>query len=95
MAINRGDIEKLAQLSRLRFDGDDAEDIEGKLNAIVAFVDQLQSADCSGVTPMAHPHDQVQRLRDDVAQPDIDRDALQASAGAVADGLYLVPKVIE
>ena len=44
---------------------------------------------------MAHPLDLVQRLRPDAADPDIDREALQSTTDAVADGLYLVPKVIE
>ena len=44
---------------------------------------------------MAHPLDAVQRLRrDEVTEPN-QRDALQAVAPAVEDGLFLVPKVIE
>ncbi|MEL7310549.1 MAG: Asp-tRNA(Asn)/Glu-tRNA(Gln) amidotransferase subunit GatC [Pseudomonadota bacterium] len=95
MSITKTDIDKLAQLARLEFDEAEHEDFVQKLGAIVDFVDQLQAADTAGVTPMAHPLDLVQPLRADVADPRIDRSALQSTTQDVADGLYVVPKVIE
>ena len=44
---------------------------------------------------MAHPLDQVQRLRPDEVTETVHRDEYQKNAAAVADGMYLVPKVIE
>jgi aspartyl-tRNA(Asn)/glutamyl-tRNA(Gln) amidotransferase subunit C len=44
---------------------------------------------------MAHPLNASQRLRADVVTELDDRDHVQENAGAVQDGLYLVPKVIE
>ena len=44
---------------------------------------------------MAHPLDAVQRLRPDVVTETDERDRYQQNAPSVADGLYLVPKVIE
>ena len=66
------------------------------LSRIIDFVEQLASADTSGVEPMAHPlADQVQRLRpDEVSEANL-RDKYQRNAASVAAGLYLVPKVIE
>ena len=95
MKIDRDTIDQLAVLARLRFDAGEAADIAPKLTSIVEFVDQLQAADTADVEPMAHPLDQVQRLRPDRPDPAIDRERLQRSATAVADGLYLVPRVIE
>lgn len=95
MTIGSDDIEKLAVLSRLAFEADELGDITDKLGAIVAFVDQLKAADTGDVEPMAHPLDQVQRLRADAAVADIDRDRLQSCSEATDEGLYLVPRVIE
>jgi aspartyl-tRNA(Asn)/glutamyl-tRNA(Gln) amidotransferase subunit C len=82
-------------LARLKLNDDEyAESVE-KLSKIVDFVDQLSQADTSGVVPMAHPLDAVQRLRPDVVTETDQRDRYQRNAPAVADGLYLVPKVIE
>ena len=95
MAITREDIDKLAVLARLNFEDGEYSDITAKLGSIVAFVDQLQAADTNEVMPMAHPLDQVQRLRADEADPNIDRDQYQQNSSAVAEHLYLVPRVIE
>ena len=95
MSIDSDDIEKLAVLSRLAFGPDELGDITDKLGAIVDFVDQLQAAETGDVAPMAHPLDQVQRLRPDVADADIDRERLQACSEAADGGYYLVPRVIE
>ena len=66
-----------------------------KLGRIVEFVDQLQSADTSAVTPMAHPMDMSQRLRADAVTEADRRDLYQQNSAAVEDGLYTVPRVLE
>ena len=82
-------------LARLKLSDDEyAESVE-KLSKIVDFVDQLSQADTSGVVPMAHPLDAVQRLRPDVVTEVNERERFQQNAPSVAAGLYLVPKVIE
>ena len=55
----------------------------------------MNQVDTEHVQPMAHPMDQGQRLRDDAATEPDQREAFQAVAPDVADGLYRVPKVIE
>jgi len=47
------------------------------------------------VTPMAHPLDANQRLREDQITETDRRGEFQAGAPAVENGFYLVPKVIE
>jgi aspartyl-tRNA(Asn)/glutamyl-tRNA(Gln) amidotransferase subunit C len=44
---------------------------------------------------MAHPLDQMQRLRDDAVTEIDQRDHFQAIAPQTDAGLYLVPKVID
>ena len=95
MAVNRSDIEKLAELSRLAISDQAAEAAANSISEVLALVDQLQAVDTTGVRPMAHPLDAVQRLRaDQVTEPD-QRDILQSIAPATEDGLYLVPRVID
>ena len=55
----------------------------------------MNAVDTSGVTPMAHPLDAVQRLREDAVTESDQREHFQQVAPAVEAGLYLVPKVIE
>ena len=95
MSLDKDQVRHIAMLARLKLTDDEyAESVE-KLSKIVDFVDQLSQADTSGVVPMAHPLDAVQRLRPDVVTETNERDRFQQNAAAVAGGLYLVPKVIE
>ncbi len=82
-------------LASLKVADEDIAEACDKLSRIVDFVDQLSQADTSGVVPMAHPLDQAQRLRPDAVTETNDRDNVQQNAAEVADGMYLVPKVIE
>lgn len=89
------DIEKLAKLARLEINDETLGEAATSITEVLALVDQLQAADTTGVTPMAHPLDAVQILRDDeVTEPNV-REEFQAIAPATENGLYLVPKVIE
>lgn len=89
------EIEKLANLAKLKIDGETIEEVTTRITNVLALVDQLKLVDTDGVEPMAHPLDAKQVLRpDEVTEPDR-REAFQQIAPATEDGLYLVPKVIE
>lgn len=95
MSIEQDEIEKIAQLARIRIADDEIGEITQRITEILGMVDQLQAADTKGVTPMANPLDNVQRLRPDKITETNQREAFQAIAPAVENGLYLVPKVID
>lgn len=95
MAIERREVEQLARLARIALDESTIERTTASLGDVLALIDQLQAADTSGVAPMSHPLDAVQRLRADQVTETNKREQLQAIAPAVQDGLFLVPKVIE
>ena len=95
MSLDKDQVRHIAMLARLKLTDDEYGESVEKLSKIVDFVDQLSQADTSGVVPMAHPLDAVQRLRPDVVTETDERDHYQQNAPAVEGGLYLVPKVIE
>ena len=95
MSLDKDQVRHIAMLARLKLTDDEYAESVRKLSRIVDFVDQLSRADTAGVVPMAHPLDAVQRLRPDVVTESDERDRFQENAPSVADGLYLVPKVIE
>ncbi|MEH6580366.1 MAG: Asp-tRNA(Asn)/Glu-tRNA(Gln) amidotransferase subunit GatC [Halioglobus sp.] len=95
MAIEQDEIEKIAELARISIADDQIGELTQRITAILDMVDQLQAVDTANVTPMANPLDATQRLRaDEVTEGNL-REAFQAIAPAVEDGLYLVPKVID
>ena len=95
MAIAQDEIEKIAELARLRISAEEIGQVTQRIAGILQMVDQLQAADTRNVEPMANPLDAIQLLRPDAVTEDNRRDAFQAIAPAVENGLYLVPKVIE
>ena len=95
VSLSKEQVQHIATLARLQLDEDQFDDVVAKLSSIVDFVDQLRKAPTDGVTPMAHPLNQTQRLRPDAVTETDERDAIQANAPSVTDGFYLVPKVIE
>lgn len=95
MALERSDVEKIAHLARLGLNDADIPRTTETLNNILGLIDQMQAVDTRGIEPLAHPLEATQRLRPDQVSEDNRREAYQAIAPAVENGLYLVPKVIE
>ena len=69
--------------------------MQRQLNDILAMVDAMAAVDTTGITPMSHPQEVTQRMREDRVTETGQRELFQSIAPAVEDGLYLVPKVIE
>ncbi|MCW3149811.1 Asp-tRNA(Asn)/Glu-tRNA(Gln) amidotransferase subunit GatC [Stutzerimonas stutzeri] len=95
MALERCEVEKIAHLARLGLSEDDLPRTTETLNNILGLIDRMQAVATDGVEPLAHPLETIQRLRADAVTETNQRDAYQAIAPAVENGLYLVPKVIE
>ncbi len=104
MALNITDIKRIANLARIEINDTEAGATLTKLTGILSLIEQMQAVDTTGITPMSHSQDVVQRLREDVVTATNQREAFQANAPvlgngslekAVDGGLYLVPKVIE
>lgn len=95
MSLDAADIEKIAYLARLGIDAADVPEYARNLSDILAFVEQLNTADTAGVEPLAHPLEATQRLRPDTVTETDERENFQQVAPHTEAGLYLVPKVIE
>jgi len=95
MSIEQDEIQKIAELARIRIADDQIGPLTDRIGEILGMVDQLQSVDTSAIEPLANPLDATQRLRADVVTESDRRDEFQAIAPAVENGLYLVPKVID
>jgi aspartyl-tRNA(Asn)/glutamyl-tRNA(Gln) amidotransferase subunit C len=95
MSIEVDEVKKIAKLACLNIAEEDIQSYAGDLSNILDLVEQMSAVDTTGVTPMSHPFDAVQRLREDVVTDPNRRDEFQAIAPKTEAGLYLVPKVIE
>ncbi|MDP3030882.1 MAG: Asp-tRNA(Asn)/Glu-tRNA(Gln) amidotransferase subunit GatC [Rhodocyclaceae bacterium] len=95
MSLSLDDVSRIARLARIEISPAEATHTRDQLNGILAFVEQLQAVDTTGIEPLAHAVDVVQRLRPDTVTETDRRDDFQASAPETESGLYLVPRVIE
>ncbi len=95
MSLTPDDVAKIAHLARLAVPADAISGLQRELSSILDLVAQMDAVDTAGIEPMAHPLDVTQRLRDDEVTETDRRQHYQATAPAVDNGLYLVPKVIE
>lgn len=93
--MDKKNVEQIAHLARLDINEKDIPEYVTNLTNILALVEQMNSVNTDSVSPMAHPTDAVQRLRDDIVTETNQREHFQAIAPQVEDGLYLVPQVIE
>jgi len=93
--VDKSEIDKIATLARLRVSPVEAGEVAARIGEILAMIDRMRSVDTTGVEPLAHPLDAVQRLRADEITETDRRDELLALAPSSRDGLFLVPKVIE
>tara|TARA_Y100001968_G_scaffold40593_1_gene30816 strand:- start:59 stop:346 length:288 start_codon:yes stop_codon:yes gene_type:complete len=95
MSDSEFDIKYVANLARIALNPEEEERLGSQLGDILGYVKKLEELDVSDVEPMAHavPLDNV--LRADEVQPSISNDEALANAPKVANGLFVVPKIVE
>ncbi len=95
MSLTLEDVARIARLARIELSAEERETTRDQLNGILGFIEQLQAVDTTGIEPMAHAVDELQRLRPDVVTETDRRADFQAVAPETEAGLYLVPRVVE
>ena len=95
MSLSDDQIRRIARLARIAVRPEESAAVAERLNRVLGLIDEMRAVDTSGIEPMSHALDVVQRLRPDEVSEGDRREAYQSVAPSVEDGLYLVPKVIE
>jgi aspartyl-tRNA(Asn)/glutamyl-tRNA(Gln) amidotransferase subunit C len=95
MSLQPDEVQRVARLARIELSPAEAAQTLERLNGIFSLIEQLKAVDTTGIAPMSHAVDVVQRLRPDRVTEADQRAAMQAIAPETEGGLYLVPKVIE
>jgi aspartyl-tRNA(Asn)/glutamyl-tRNA(Gln) amidotransferase subunit C len=95
MALIRDDVKRAARLARIAVQESETDEVLEQLARIFLMIEEMRAVDVSTVEPMAHAQDLILRMREDVVTESDQRELFQSIAPRVANGLYLVPKVIE
>ena len=95
MPVDANTVRRIAHLARIAVGENEIEHLKDELNAMLAFVEQLNEVKVDGVEPMTSVTPMTMKKRGDmVTDGDIAEDILQ-NAPASQDNYFLVPKVIE
>lgn len=93
--MDAGDVQKVANLSRLAVSTHEVAEYREQLTAILDYVRLLDEVDIEGVEPMPHAIDIHNVFRADQCQPSLDRTEALRNAPASDGAFFLVPKILE
>ena len=89
------DVKYVAHLARLSLTREEEQTLSAQLGSILGYIEKLKEVDVTGVEPTAHAFPLVNVTRADETRPSIsNEDALQ-NAPSKANGLFIVPKIVE
>jgi aspartyl-tRNA(Asn)/glutamyl-tRNA(Gln) amidotransferase subunit C len=89
------DVKYVAHLARLALSPEEEQTMSAQLGNILAYIEKLKEVDVSGVEPTAHAFPLVNITRPDAVRPSMDHQDALRNAPAEANGLFLVPKIVE
>lgn len=95
MAVDETIVRRVAKLARIAVKDDEVEHLKSELNAILAFVEELDELDVADVPPMTSVMPMKIRMREDRVTDGDDAQRVLANAPAREEDFYVVPKVVE
>ena len=95
MSVDATTVRRITHLARIAVTDDEVPHLQGELNAMLAFVEQLSEVNVDGVEPMTSVMPMVMKKRADVVNDGEIADKVVANAPVTEDHFFLVPKVVE
>jgi len=95
MSVDADTVRRIAHLARIAVAEDEVERLRGELNAMLAFVEQLQEVNVDGVEPMTSVTPMAMKKRADVVNDGGIAEDIVKNAPQSDDNFFLVPKVVE
>jgi aspartyl-tRNA(Asn)/glutamyl-tRNA(Gln) amidotransferase subunit C len=95
MSIDDPTVRRIAHLARIAVTEAEIPHLQGELNAMLAFVEQLGEVNVEGVAPMTSVIPMEMKKRPDVVNDGEIADEVVANAPETHGHFFLVPKVVE
>ena len=89
------DIKYIAHLARLSLTAEEEQKLSAQLGSVLSYIEKLKEVDVSGVEPTAHAFPLVNVTRPDEIKPSLSNEDALRNAPAHANGLFIVPKIVE
>jgi aspartyl-tRNA(Asn)/glutamyl-tRNA(Gln) amidotransferase subunit C len=95
MSVDSLTVRRIAHLARIKVTDTEVPHLQDELNAILAFVEELERVDVAGVEPMTSVSPMPMKKRADEVNDGGIADKIVANAPASDDHFFVVPKVVE
>ena len=95
MSVDAATVRRIAHLARIAVTEAEVPHLQGELNAMLAFVEQLSEVNVDGVEPMTSVTPMQMKKRADVVHDGEIADAVVGNAPDTVNHFFLVPKVVE
>ena len=95
MASSDFNIKYVTHLARIALTPDEEKKLSSQLGNILGYIEKLKELDVSNVEPTAHAVPLVNVTRADETGPSLSQDEALQNAPAKANGLFIVPKIVE
>ncbi len=95
MAAAEIDVKYVAHLARLALTPDEEKKLAAQLGGILDYIEKLKELDVTNIEPTAHAVPMVNVTRADEIRPSLLHDDALRNAPAKANGLFMVPKIVE
>lgn len=95
MSVDAATVRRIAHLARIAVKEEEVPHLQGELNAMLAFVEQLQEVNVDGVEPMTSVMPMEMKKRIDAVTDGEIVDLVTRNAPEADDNFFQVPKVVE
>jgi aspartyl-tRNA(Asn)/glutamyl-tRNA(Gln) amidotransferase subunit C len=95
MAVDRATVKHIARLARIGVSEEELEPLAAELNAILAFVEELNALDTGNIPPMTSVVEAKLKRRDDTVTDGGNAEDILRNAPEKIDSFFAVPKVVE
>lgn len=92
---NDFDVKYVANLARIQLTPDEEQKFAAQLSHVLGYIEKLRELDVSNVEPTAHAVPRVNVMRKDEVRPSMPHEDALRNAPSKANGLFLVPKIVE
>jgi aspartyl-tRNA(Asn)/glutamyl-tRNA(Gln) amidotransferase subunit C len=89
------DIKYAAHLARIALTPEEEKKLSSQMGNILGYIEKLKQLDVSHVEPTAHAVPLINVTRKDEIGESLSQDAALRNAPVKANGLFIVPKIVE
>lgn len=95
MQITDEIIDQIAELAKLKFEGQEKEAIKGDLTNIIQFMDKLAEVDTEGVEPLISMVEEENDMREDEIGNELTKEEALKNAPSKNSDYFKIPKVLD